>query len=163
MKDFFESYKTLDEVKTLYRTIAKEHHPDKGGDIETMQAINSQYTLKCESIIKGSNLFTPEEADTELLNTEKYKEALQAIIFLDGLNIELVGTWIWVTGETRKHKDVLKKALFCFAPKKVAWYFRTAEYKVHNLIPMSLDEIRAKYGSEKINSKAQVNNSIPSA
>jgi hypothetical protein len=160
MKDFFEFCKTLDEVKALYRTLAKEHHPDKGGDVETMQTINRQYTLKCESIIKGSNLFTQEEADTELLNTEKYKEALQAIIYLDGLNIELVGTWIWVTGETRKHKDVLKKALFCFAPKKVAWYFRTAEYKVHNIIPLSLDEIRAKYGSEKINSKQESKNYI---
>jgi hypothetical protein len=155
MRNFFQSCKTLDDVKALYRTLAKEHHPDKGGDVGTMQAINSQYTLKCESIIKGSNLFTPEEADTELLNTEKYKEALQAIVYLDGLNIELVGTWIWVTGETRKHKEALKAALFMYASKKVAWYFRTSEYKVHNLIPMTLEEIRAKYGSEKVNSKAE--------
>ncbi|WP_256004951.1 hypothetical protein [Pedobacter deserti] len=48
-------------------------------------------------------------------------------------------------------KDTLKRAGFFFASKKQAWYFRTAEYKVSKGGKKSLDEIRAKYGSEVLN------------
>jgi predicted solute-binding protein len=63
----------------------------------------------------------------------------------------LVGAWIWVTGNTRPNKEILKAAGFLFASKKVAWYFRTAEYKVSKGGKKSLDEIREKYGSEVLN------------
>jgi DnaJ-class molecular chaperone len=43
MSNYFSKCSTVEEVKSLYRTLAKQHHPDLGGDTATMQEINSQY------------------------------------------------------------------------------------------------------------------------
>lgn len=40
---FFENVGTLDELKSEFRRLAMIHHPDRGGDTETMAAINSIY------------------------------------------------------------------------------------------------------------------------
>jgi hypothetical protein len=134
---WFKECKTIDEVKAEYKRLAKQYHPDLGGDTATMQEINKAYAFASAKTIKGANL-----------SSEAYRKAIEAIIYLDGILIELVGAWIWVTGNTRPNKEILKAAGFLFASKKVAWYFRTAEYKVSKGGKKSLDEIRDKYGSE---------------
>lgn len=40
---YFSSCKTPAEAKQLYRQLALEHHPDRGGDTKVMQDINTQY------------------------------------------------------------------------------------------------------------------------
>lgn len=37
-------YHTREALKERYYDLAKEHHPDFGGDVETMQIINAQYS-----------------------------------------------------------------------------------------------------------------------
>ncbi len=41
--NFFTNCKTGEEAKDRYRELCKEHHPDKGGNTETMAEINKQY------------------------------------------------------------------------------------------------------------------------
>jgi len=149
---FFNDCKTIDEVKATYKTLAKLHHPDKGGDLATMQAINNEYSFAITKIAKGENLSDAEISDI-ITENEKYRDAIAAIINLDGISIELVGCWIWVTGNTFPVKADLKKAGFYFASKKVAWYFRTDEYKSNSRKNYSLDEIKTKYGSQEIKTK----------
>ena len=149
---FFNDCKTIDEVKATYKTLAKLHHPDKGGDLATMQAINNEYSFAIAKIAKGENLSDAEISDI-ITENEKYRDAIAAIINLDGISIELVGCWIWVTGNTFPVKADLKKAGFYFASKKVAWYFRTEEYKSNSRKNYSLDEIKSKYGSQEIKTK----------
>ncbi len=149
---FFNECKTLNDVKSLYRELAKKHHPDKGGELETMQAINKEYAYVVRVIATGGN-FTPDEMESEIINAEQYKDAIDAIINLEGISIEICGGWIWVTGNTYLHKVILKASGFYFAHKKVAWYFRSAEYKVKNRHKMSLADIRTKYGSQQINTR----------
>jgi DnaJ-domain-containing protein 1 len=33
------------QIKSAYRRLAAEHHPDRGGDVTTMQQINQAYSL----------------------------------------------------------------------------------------------------------------------
>lgn len=40
---YLGSVKSLDELKARYRALALQHHPDRGGDLATMQAINAEY------------------------------------------------------------------------------------------------------------------------
>lgn len=149
---FFKDCTTVEEVKELYKKLAKEHHPDKGGNVETMQALNNEYTFVCAKIVQGAGM-TAEETEASILSAEAYRDAINAIIHLDGLIIELIGAWIWVSGDTYKHKIALKAAKYEWKHKKEMWVFRTAEYKTRNRTPMHIDEIRAKYGSERINGK----------
>ena len=63
--------------------------------------------------------------------------------------MELCGSWLWIGGETKTHKDELK-ALGCrWSQKKGLWYWRHEEdghrwYKGKK----SMEEIRSKYGSQ---------------
>ena len=157
---WFDDCKTLEEVKAKYKQLAKQHHPDLGGDTATMQQINTEYAFAAAKAVKGANL-TDEERESEILSSEAYRYAIEQIIHLDGITIELVGYWIWVTQNTYPVRATLKSAGFLFAPKKQAWYFRTAEYKVGKGSGKSLDEIRNKYGSEVLNEdKPKRNNFI---
>jgi len=148
---YFSNCKTIEEVKAHYKQLAKQYHPDLGGDTATMQAINREYSYACARLANGAGL-SDEQADNEIKLSELYREAIEKIIYLPGIIIELVGHWIWVTGNTKPVKNNLKDAHFFFAPKKCAWYFRADEYKTRGG-KKSLDEIRQKYGSESINRK----------
>jgi hypothetical protein len=147
---WFDDCRTLEEVKAKYKQLAKQYHPDLGGDTATMQQINRAYTEATAKAVKGANL-SEEETESEILSSEAYRHAIEQIIHLDGITIELVFKWIWVTGNTYPVRSTLKAAGFLFASKKQAWYFRTAEYKVNKSSGKSLDEIRNKYGSEVLN------------
>lgn len=153
---YFKHCTSLNEVKSLYRTLAKANHPDTGGDLVTMQAINNEYAYAVRHIAKGLDL-SAEEIENEILNAEQYQTAVNAIINIEGINIEICGGWIWVTGNTYPHKSIFKSNGFFFAPKKVAWYFRSPEYKVNNRQKMTLEEIRTKYGTHQISSKFYTN------
>ena len=80
---------------------------------------------------------------------EAINAALNAIVGL-GLEIEICGAWLWVTGNTKPHREVLKGAGFRWSPKKLSWYFRPAEYRSFNRTSWSMAEIRGTYGSENI-------------
>lgn len=40
---YFNSITSFDDLKARYRALAMQHHPDRGGDLATMQAINAEY------------------------------------------------------------------------------------------------------------------------
>lgn len=149
---WFKECQTLEEVKACYKKLAKQYHPDLGGDTMTMQEINKEYAFATAKAVKGANL-SDEEAENEILSSEAYRAAIEQIIHLEGVVVELVGYWLWVTGNTYPVRQQLKKAGFLFAPKKLAWYFRTAEYMVSKGSGKSLEEIKSKYGSEVLNIK----------
>jgi len=158
MTNFFQNCETLEAVKHLYKTLAKEHHPDKGGDLATMQAINNQYSKAISTIAKGGK-FTAQEAEAEILQAEAYQEAVNKVVNLEGCKLELIGSWLWVTGNTKQYKDILKAepARFNWAKKQSdfsAWFFRTADHKTSNKgQKMELEQIRNKYGAQTISGK----------
>ena len=146
---YFNNCRTIDEVKALYKQLAKENHPDCGGDTATMQAINVEYSLACTKVLKGENL-SEEDADEQVRMSEEYRAVIERIIALNGILIEVVGNWIWVTGNTYPVRKELKEAGLFFASKKVAWYYRAEEFKSTGS-KKTLEEIKAKYGSETVN------------
>ena len=54
---------------------------------------------------------------------KKVKQAIDAIINLDGLDIEIIGVWVWVSGDTKQHKDKLKEAGFVWNRVQCKWVF----------------------------------------
>ncbi|SHL11216.1 hypothetical protein SAMN05444266_10281 [Chitinophaga jiangningensis] len=148
---YFNNCKNVEEVKTLYRELAKVHHPDRGGDTATMQEINGEYAFALAFIGKASGM-TDEQIDYEIKLSEEYTAVIEKIQHLPGINIEVVRNWIWVTGNTKPVKEILKAAGFFFASKKVAWYYRNEAFKVRGN-GASLEKIRAKYGSQTVAGK----------
>jgi DnaJ-class molecular chaperone len=52
---------TREEIKRQYRHLAKKHHPDRGGDAETMRRIAEAYAILTEYIDNFRFRFDEEE------------------------------------------------------------------------------------------------------
>lgn len=148
---YFTNCKTIEEAKKLYRRLAMENHPDRGGDLDTMKAINTEYD-EFFNTFKAQHNATVKTTGARPINEtpEEFRQVIEKIINIPGIIIELCGSWIWISGETRAFKDQIKAAGCFWANKKKMWYWRAPEDAVHSRRTKSMDEIRTKYGSERI-------------
>ena len=158
---FFEGIKTLDELRKEYRRLAFLYHPDKGGDTAIMQVINDQYDRLSKKLINGNSDFSEGRKEYEQQVSEEMRQRLDRIISLPGIIIELIGSWIWITGNTFAVRETLKGEGYKFSHPKMAWYWHKGEYFKKTGKLMSMDDMRDAWGSEKVESKyANQNNFI---
>lgn len=71
---------------------------------------------------------------------------------IEGLKIDLMGSWLWIGGDTKPHREELKKAGCRWAPKKGLWYWHIAKETKHykRRTTCSMEEIEKKYGRQAI-------------
>ena len=67
---YFSNIATLDDLKKEFRRLAMLHHPDRGGDTATMQAINAEYEMLFPALKLAYNK-TAEQPTTE--TAESYR------------------------------------------------------------------------------------------
>ena len=84
------------------------------------------------------------------------REVLQKIINFDGIEIEIVGAWLWVSGNTYSYKKELKEIGFKWASQKKQWYFHTDQYRKKSHKSLSMDDIRNYYGSTKVQTDSRI-------
>jgi hypothetical protein len=149
--NYFKACQDLKEVKRRYKELALLHHPDRGGDTATMQEVNNQY----EQIIKNPFFNFNQESKVYQEDFLIYPELIDQVLKLPGIIVELIGDWLWISGNTYPHKDKLKALGFFFAPKKTMWYYRPPEYKSSKGKPKTIEEIRNKYGSSILSKKIE--------
>ena len=142
IKNEFRGVEGINEAKRIYKQLAKVLHPDVGGDEESFKLLNAFYNELIEHKIYFSNDI---KIDIEL------EKVISLILHFENITIELVGSWIWVSGDTKEHKEKLKELGFKWASKKTMWYF--GEMKGRNHKEQSIEDIKAKYGSETLKSK----------
>lgn len=147
----FEGVETLEELKKVYRKLVIKYHPDNvNGDEELIKAINNEYDKLFQMLKDRYN--QENKHKTEEMASD-FKDIINKIVMCEGLIIEIIGNWVWVTGNTKDHKDILKEAGFFWASKKKAWYWRADKYKSSSKGSKSLEEIREKYGSDTVKTK----------
>jgi hypothetical protein len=147
---------TIDDLKKQYYRLAKIHHPDAGGTNEAFREMNDEYE-KLQNIILNQGGFSSNEKTNEQNISEIYRDIINSIITIPGIVIELVGSWIWISGNTYPVKEQIKAAGFKFHSKKVMWFWYPGEYKKYNNIEMDMDDIRKTYGSETIKNRNTAN------
>jgi len=155
---WFNNPQTLEELKQQYKKLVFKHHPDKGGKTSDMQEINAEYDklfARLKNVHKSASgeTYTAKEETTE--TPEQFREILEKLIHLDGIEIEICGSWLWITGNTFNHRDTLKTLKFKYSKNKHAWYFHEEGYRKHSHKTFSLDEIRDLWGSEKVHTEQQ--------
>jgi len=133
----FSEVTGINEAKKVYKTLAKKLHPDVGGSEEEFKLLNAIYNDFIEHKIYFSNDF---KIDLDL------EKIISQILHFENIVIELVGSWIWLSGNTKEIKDKLKELGFKWASKKKMWYYGEMKGKSHG--EKSLDEIKGKYGSK---------------
>lgn len=145
---YFTNIHTLDDLKKAYRRLAMIHHPDVGGDPETMKAINNEHDALFETLKKKHNASADEQHQTTE-TPEEFRNIIEKLLSLDGLDVELCGSWLWIGGETMKHKETLKAMGCGWSSKKKLWYWHHKEdgSRWHRG-NKSMSQIRTKYGSQ---------------
>ena len=87
-----------------------------------------------------------EGAELEKALAEKIEEFKK----LDGITAELVGSWIWLAGETKKHAKELKSLGCRWAPKKMKWSFHFGGGWYKKGHEKDYEEIKEKYGVQSL-------------
>ena len=152
---WFNNPQCIEDLKAQYKRLAMAHHPDRGGSTVDMQEINSEYDslfqrLKDIHRAASGAIYTARESTAE--KAEDFREIINSLINLAGLHIEICGSWVWVSGNTKPHKDKLKHLKFRWSSSKAAWYYHSSPYRKHNSKTFSMDEIRDLFGSETVRS-----------
>lgn len=140
----FKGIDGINEAKKIYKNLAKKLHPDVGGSDDLFKILNEVYNYILEN---GINTSENSEFDLEL------EKIISQILYYENIIIEIVGSWIWLQGETRAIKEVLKVLGFKWASKKKMWYY--GEMKGRNPKQKSMDDIKAKYGCQTVHTKGQ--------
>ena len=156
MINYFKDCKSIEEVKETYRRLALKHHPDAGGDNDTMRIINLQYDEMKDKKFEGINFKTGEKYETTFNPFDGFRDIIDKLIRVKGIEIEVCGTWIWVSGDTKPHKDTLSNIGLKYSANKTAWYWHGGKYRRRSKKNYSLDEIREMYGSEKVEKEKEV-------
>lgn len=148
----FDTCKTLDDLKRAYKAAAMQHHPDVGGNTAAMQEINAAYTRCFEALKSRHNAAAAADTTGKAHATSEsagdFVAIIDALLRLDGLEIELCGRWLWIGGNTREHKEALKAAGCRWSSTKKLWSWHFAEDGVyHRGKSKGMDAIRSKYGS----------------
>lgn len=152
---YFAACTTLDALKHEYRRLCMIHHPDRGGDTATMAAINNEYDEAFRRLQSGH---TTAQQTAETNEDEEAPEAFRALIsrlvILAGIDIEICGSWIWVTGNTYPNREALKAAGLCYSKNKAAWYWKPEGSRSKARRNYSMEEIRDLHGSERIKTRS---------
>jgi hypothetical protein len=155
MKKYFQSCKTKQEAKKLFRELAKQFHPDaQTGNNDIMVSIIAEY----EKVMKTLPTEKPNNND----NTEQTEEQFNFHVsqemqnILDNIShlpidIEIIGTWIWVSGDTFKYKSYLTAYNFVWCPTKKMYQWHIEKSKKYHTKAFGIDEIRSTYGTTKVN------------
>jgi len=72
---------------------------------------------------------------------------------LSNIKIELIGSWLWLTGDTFNIKEQLKNLGFFYSANKKAWFYNGSDYKLNRAFYKDLNQIKEKYIFKEINLK----------
>jgi hypothetical protein len=61
---YFKNINSLEDLKKQFKKLAFKHHPDKGGDVEVMKAINNEYDILFPVWKNRDNIKTEETAES---------------------------------------------------------------------------------------------------
>lgn len=144
---FFKDVNTVAELKQQYKKLILKHHPDVvGGSNEDMKIINAEYEYLFKHVV------TDEDVKIHHDINDGYREMLEKFIHLEGLEIEICGSWLWLGGNTYAHRETLKKLGCRYSAKKYKWYYyngiekQKAKFKGH----YSMAQIRNRFGSMEV-------------
>jgi hypothetical protein len=160
--NYFEHCQSVEEAKKHYRELLMKYHPDHAG--EEGEAITkeviSQFHLFLKSFMSHSfnSYYEEKEWKPSPDTVTPFQDILEKIINLD-CEIEIIGYWIYCFN-SKAVKEQLKELGFWFSGKHKAWVYSGKAKK--NITSMeTLDEIRARKGSQKIEKEEQEKPSYP--
>ena len=121
-----------------------------GGTNEAMKEVNAEYDqlfriLKDVHQTREGETYTSRQESSE--TPDQFKNLIEVLMKMDGIVIEIIGCFVWLTGNTKPYREYLKALNFQWHSKKLAWYLKPEDYKRQSRREYDLDEIREMYGT----------------
>lgn len=92
---------------------------------------------------------------TQLTTTQAQKLTTDDILLQlkqsNDLIFEICGSWLWISGNTKEHKEQLKTLGCRFSAKKRAWYYSQGMKNIRHSKYNNIDELRNKFGTQILN------------
>ena len=146
---YFANIDDMKELKKAYKSWAMKLHPDLGGSEEDFKAMSAEYEKVFQMIKAGIKERTHSTAINLNDVDDGYREVINALLSLDGVEVELCGEWLWITTPNREYNDTFKNVGCHWARNKKKWYWKPAWMRSRSRREHSMDEIRDKYGSKR--------------
>lgn len=148
IKNYFENVTTAEELKKAFHEWVKKLHPDNGGDIEAFKAMKAEYErLAATKIWNTHKTMTGKTYEKENTQApEEFADMIEKLFRFENITIEILGSWIWVTGDTRSYKEQLKELGFLFSSKKAAWYYNGDTKKRRSFSKFTYSDLQKHWG-----------------
>lgn len=147
------SSKALESALKLTRTKVRTvlEHLKETGDIEiTTTNKYSIITLLFEGSVNNKNFEKESLPIADIINK------IAKLLDSDEIEIEIVGSWLWISDDSKQYKNEIKEAGFRFSGAKKMWFYCCkTEYKASKT-NIDIDKLRLKYGSEILKNKSQL-------
>lgn len=159
---YFKHCKTIEDVKETFRDLAKKLHPDCGGDAEQFKKMMAEYTIifkRLENVHRTGEKKTEQaeqESHTEYTESpEEFADIISKVIYMDGVEIEIVGRWIWLSGNTYPYKEDIKAAGFFWSSKHKKWYYNGGTKKSKKHSKLTFDQVKDIHGHRTVKKATQ--------
>lgn len=160
---YFTKCRTIEDVKETFRDLAKKLHPDCGGDAEEFKRMMAEYTVIFKRLKNVHRKADQKTEQTENNRTEYHKEEspeefadiISKVIHLDGIEIEIVGHWVWLSGNTYPHRETIKAAGFFFSSKHKKWYWNGGTKKSKKHSKLTFEQVKDIHGSRTVKTAKQ--------
>ena len=173
MNTYFKNVQTLDELRSQYRDLLKKYHPDNGnGSEDTTKAINVEYENLFKILKNNHSRQNTTEGNTDgnhstynnsydnmkydFAEDELLREMLQKVIYFSDITIEIIGNWIWISGNTYQYRKELKDLGFKFASQKKCWFWHSESFRKKSHRQLSMNDIRGYYGSTEVETNGRI-------
>lgn len=154
---YFENVKTLEDLKKEYKKLALKLHPDVNKDRDTTEEFKAMQNEYEKLFAQVKNQHRNAQGEMYTKETEEavneYTDIINKIIFYKDCVIEIIGSWIWISGNTSNYKEQLKELKFRWAPNKKAWSYHNGAYRKQTKKKYSMEDLRNSFESTRINNK----------
>ena len=128
--EFMQKMSTSETLEDLKRVYADEYSEVRY-DVDLLKDLDLAYedsfdAVRCLHRTKGGKVYSTESA----ANHETvgfFPEFVESISKMADVDYNIEGTWMWVSGNTKPHREELKKFGLRWAPKRKMWYKKPAE------------------------------------
>lgn len=97
------------------------------------------------------------EPDSQYATSEtagEFMDIIEKLMFIKPISVEICGSWVWVGGDTKSYKGMLKEMGFWYSSQKKMWYHHRQVKRRHSN-KWTIEQIRSVYGSKQYKGKRE--------